>query len=272
MKKQDFKGWLLVSDIDGTVLNHEFKTAPENLTAIQNFVERGGLFTVGTGRAPASAAFVSSAIPKTCPGVVLNGGAIYDFDSNRFLWQKQLHQEAVEVVEYIQRKFPFTSIEIHVGHDIYLVRSSPKGDVHISEAGADIHRVSMEQVPKTGWNKVLFAAEEEQMQYLISQIADIPLKEDRLVRTSTYYYEVLPRGIDKGVTVHRLAEMLQIPKEHICCIGDYYNDLEMLRSAAFSACVASSPDSIKSEVDMVCPDVMNGSLAYFIQEIENKLI
>ena len=45
-----FEGYLLVSDMDGTLLNSEKKISKENLNAIDYFVKEGGTFTVATGR------------------------------------------------------------------------------------------------------------------------------------------------------------------------------------------------------------------------------
>ena len=45
-----FDGYLLVSDMDGTLLNSKGKLSEENKNAIEYFVDNGGEFTLATGR------------------------------------------------------------------------------------------------------------------------------------------------------------------------------------------------------------------------------
>ena len=45
-----FDGYLLVSDMDGTLLNSKGKLSEENKRAIEYFVDNGGQFTLATGR------------------------------------------------------------------------------------------------------------------------------------------------------------------------------------------------------------------------------
>ena len=48
MKKYD--GWLIVSDMDATLLDENKQISAENKQAIDYFIENGGLFTVASGR------------------------------------------------------------------------------------------------------------------------------------------------------------------------------------------------------------------------------
>ena len=49
------------------------------------------------------------------------------------------------------------------------------------------------------------------------------------------------------------------------CIRDsYYNDLELLRAAHFSATLADAPQDIKVHADMVCASCLEGGVAEFL--------
>ena len=47
-----FKGYLILSDIDGTLTNDRGQISAENAAAIRYFQEEGGLITVASGRYP----------------------------------------------------------------------------------------------------------------------------------------------------------------------------------------------------------------------------
>ena len=43
-----FSGYIIVSDMDGTLLNSKGKLSDENINAIKYFVNNGGKFTLAT--------------------------------------------------------------------------------------------------------------------------------------------------------------------------------------------------------------------------------
>ena len=45
-----FEGIMLISDMDGTLLNKDGQISEKNIEAIQEFISLGGKFTVATGR------------------------------------------------------------------------------------------------------------------------------------------------------------------------------------------------------------------------------
>ena len=52
MQYQPLSDYLLISDIDGTLVNTKKEIPPRNIEAIAHFREMGGRFTIATGRSP----------------------------------------------------------------------------------------------------------------------------------------------------------------------------------------------------------------------------
>ena len=61
-----------------------------------------------------------------------------------------------------------------------------------------------------------------------------------------------------------------INKGNFFAIGDYYNDVTMIKSADVSACVAESPDEVKVLADVVCGTAKNGAVADFIEYLSKN--
>ena len=57
--------------------------------------------------------------------------------------------------------------------------------------------------------------------------------------------ELMPHGIEKGRAVKELAEKLRISPENVMAIGDYDNDLGMLRYAGVSVAMENASESVK---------------------------
>ena len=63
-----------------------------------------------------------------------------------------------------------------------------------------------------------------------------------------------------------------IPKRFVnIAIGDFYNDVPMLRAAGISATVGDANDDIKELVDFVGGRCLDGAVADFIEYIENTV-
>ena len=90
-----FTGVLLASDFDNTLIHTEpaLRTgAPipplsdRNRKALEYFMAEGGRFAVATGRALAAFMRYVDVVPMNTPGIVCNGAALYDFDTNEYLF------------------------------------------------------------------------------------------------------------------------------------------------------------------------------------------
>lgn len=57
---------------------------------------------------------------------------------------------------------------------------------------------------------------------------------------------------DKAACLRKLAEELNVPLDHVACIGDDRNDLPMLELCGFSACPADAAEAVKRVCDYVC--------------------
>ena len=73
----------------------------------------------------------------------------------------------------------------------------------------------------------------------------------RMVRTTSptdsrvTWLEMLPSQVSKALAVARLAEMHGIPSTAVVAVGNDYNDLDMLESAAAGLLVANAPEPLR---------------------------
>ena len=70
------------------------------------------------------------------------------------------------------------------------------------------------------------------------------------------YLEVVPSGVSKATAINKLCEIFNIKKGFSYAIGDYYNDVPMLKNADISAATAGAPDDVKAVADYVTDPVL----------------
>ena len=88
---------IIVSDFDGTVFGDQFE---ENRKAINDFVHRGNMFVIATGRAMNYLAEDLSMVDLECDYYICNdGGVIFDKYFN-VLFRKDIRQELVRPIYY----------------------------------------------------------------------------------------------------------------------------------------------------------------------------
>lgn len=83
------------------------------------------------------------------------------------------------------------------------------------------------------------------------EFADLKL-DVNIVYSSGRDLDVLPTGVNKGTAVGHLAELWQIPTEHVIVAGDSGNDLEMFRQGYNGIIVGNAKPELK---EFIAPHV-----------------
>jgi hypothetical protein len=73
----------------------------------------------------------------------------------------------------------------------------------------------------------------------------------RFLRSGDCFVDVMRPDVSKGIALMKLAEIWQVDRSEILAMGNYYNDIEMLRFAGIGIAVANSPDEVKQAADEV---------------------
>ena len=247
--ERTFENWLVVSDIDGTLNNKIRKLPRRNYNAIKEFTERGGNFTLASGRLQSSLGRNYNRITPNQPAIVLNGAGIYDFDKREMIWRSTIGEKGREFVKYISEEFDeiFKSVDIGVYFDdyVYIVRNGLLSNVTMLGDKAKYEIVkSVDDVPKEGWMKVIFWSNPFTIEKLRKVISTLENPDANFMLSSILTLEMLQKDTHKGVGIMKLADMLGIEKSHVAAIGDYYNDWDMLQTVGLPACAGQAPSSI----------------------------
>ncbi|MBR5162404.1 MAG: HAD family phosphatase [Schwartzia sp.] len=62
--------------------------------------------------------------------------------------------------------------------------------------------------------------------------------------SSNYWVDIMNPGMNKGVAVQKLQELLDVPPENCAAFGDYLNDLEMLRAVKYGFAMENAHSAI----------------------------
>lgn len=262
----------MVSDLDGTLLKKDKTISPENKKAMEYFMANGGIFSYASGRIPVAVGHVCKQVMPNAPCICSNGGAIYDFSEKRLISSVNLSWDALEIVRYAEREIPEMGIELCASDKIYFIKKNSSTEKHRRNEFLDDITCSLDCVPEPVL-KVLFADENEaNIERLIELIEKHPLAEKfTLVRTHEEYYEILPKGINKGDGIGEVCKMLPSVTKTIA-VGDNENDIPMYLTADISVAVANASAKTKERAKYVTVTNEQHAIAAIINDIESGVI
>ena len=246
--EKTFENWLVVSDVDGTLHSKAHTLPKRNLNAIREFTDKGGNFTLASGRTVISINRAYRQIPANQPAVILNGGGLYDMCNRKLLWSEPIGESGMSFVRELIRRYGSVFYALDVGiftHDVvYVVRNGILSSGMLVFDRANFKLVKLDEVPDSGWLKVIFWGMPATIK-MLQQLVNITKNLDaHFMVSSPVTLEMLNKDTHKGTAVMQLAQMLGIEKSHVAAIGDYYNDWDMLMTVGLPACAGQAPKPI----------------------------
>ena len=264
-----FDGILICTDLDGTLLKNDKTISEENREAIEYFKREGGYFTFITGRMPYTSRRLYDMVKPNAPVGCINGGGIYDFEKEKYLWSITLPEGARELVGAVYDGVPSAGIQLNGLEAIYFCRDNDAMYHFRKRTGATFLQGDYRTVD-VPVAKVVFGDEDEKN---ILKIAEILQNHPRsaefdYIRSERTLYEILPKGSSKGNLLPRLAEILGVDMAKTVAIGDYNNDVSMIRMAGVGIAVANATEEAKAAADLITVSNEEHAIAKVIEEIE----
>ncbi len=264
------KGKLLVCDMDGTLLDSRQRISPDNLNAINRFVEQGGYFTLATGRDEGSIDKFLDVLPVNLPVIIYNGAALYDLESGKVLWNRWLPDSTREVVKELMDRFPEMGVEVFKRSDIHILRNNFSIEAHVKRDSLKPIPSSLQDIPLP-WTKVILGWHPEELTRVEEYLSQKP-REFRHVYSQADFLELLSWEASKGRTLLELSKISGISSRNIVAMGDNLNDLEMIEYAGTGVAVSNAHDTLKECANLCCCHHDEHAVSQVIEWIERGKI
>lgn len=263
-----FDNVLIVTDLDGTILDDDKNIAGDDLRAIEEFRAGGGIFAAATGRGVAMAQRVISVLGIDFPCVIFNGAGVYDFKAGKFLWHSDMPDIADTYIRMLEKEFPDIGIEILAENLVYVTDNNQTVVDHMAFEKLIPSYLPLEKVPKDNRFKVLIAYPGDKIQPVIDFTQKYCTEGVNWVHSAPMYYEMLPQGISKASGVKKLIEVMNMQDKFVVAAGDYGNDRAMIADADLGVAVANALDSVKEAADLIVRDNNHSPMREIIEHIK----
>ena len=266
--KNKFDGWLLVSDMDATLLRSDHSISEKNKRAIDYFTQNGGLFTVATGRmVPAVRAYMPR-LSINAPAILHNGAKLYDYATETAIFEKFIEEERKDAIRKAYDAFPELGIEIYANEIVYIYKTCEETKRFLTRNYKVVYEMP-EEIWREKWIKVLLIGERE----LLDKYEPIyreKFDQGYAVRSGDKFLDIVSGGISKGDTMVHLADTLGISHDKIVAVGDNMNDISMLEKAGISYAVENAEEAAKQAANRIAPSNNDDAIAYIIENILMK--
>lgn len=253
-----YESYMIISDLDGTIIPHGGCVSEANKRAIESFRAGGGHFGIATGRTPEAAAGYLGGVAITAPSVFFNGSMLYDWQHERVLVTRPLTAQGApdlwpHFAAFCLERFPKACIEVYTQDDCHII-SNPRYDdprlphEHYCYCHSDL--ADLADVRKTPWLKFFVCADPADIRELE--------REAEVFGTATCshhfyseanYHEFVAKGVSKGSMLAEIRKMPAFSQTKIIALGDYLNDRELLEAADIGIASGNAHDELKALAD-----------------------
>jgi Cof subfamily protein (haloacid dehalogenase superfamily) len=242
---------LVVSDMDGTLLNSRHELDPEFYVLFRELRQRGIHFAAASGRQYHNIRNVFSSIQRDMYFIAENGGYVMHRDEELFVQEMDseltysLIRDAKKIEEtftilcgkkkaYIEDTTEFFVEHLARYYDEYEVVDDllkVKNDQFLKIAICDMSGAE-------GNTYQLFKGKADQLQIKIS---------------GNIWLDISHKRANKGEALKKVQEVLGIDPSETIVFGDYLNDLEMMQQADFSFAMENAHPQVKRVARFIAP-------------------
>lgn len=256
---------LIVTDIDGTLINNAHRYSERLVRAVNAARAQNVLFTLATGRMYCSGVMFAKELQVDLPIICYNGGYIRDA-ADKVYYKEGIDPQSANTILKVCRGQSW-HVQYCVNDNLFCAKDTDYMREYSQVAKVPYQVLGEEfYTAEDKVNKFLFIQDDVAVLRDIQQrIAEVCTTVD-FTRSQANYLEVIPKGVNKGVAIKSLAQILNVDTKDIMAIGDSYNDLEMLTAVGHGVAMGQAPEDVKAAVAYVTDTNEQDGLAKAIEK------
>lgn len=254
---------LIATDIDGTILKHDFVFNQEVKTCIKKLTDMDIKVVLVTGRMHSATDFIAEELGLCNPIVSYQGGLIKH--NNEILYEKNLNpKRAREVINWAKKNN--VHINLYMNDQLYVEKDDAIIRRYTGERGAGFVVQSFDEIKLERVNKILAIDFEDENKvnmwrdYLQDNYDDIDV-----VKSMPYFCEISHPEATKYHAVKFLTEYMGFAQEEVLTIGDQDNDINLLKAGGIKVAMGNATENLKEVADYITDTVGNNG---FVKAVE----
>lgn len=240
---------LVVSDVDGTLVDSNKDLANETVAAVERLRDAGLGFTIISARPMSGMGWIADRLDLDAPMGAFNGGLVFRRDG-QIVSRATVPEKVARATVAMARETP---VEIWVFADDQWYATSGEGDHAASERrSANQEPVICEAVDPLldRADKITFVCDDPAVLGSLRERATTCFGENAtIVQSQTYYLDVTARTANKGDGIAALAKAIGADLCVTIAIGDQANDIAMFERAGRAIAMGNATEAAKAAAD-----------------------
>ena len=243
---------MIALDLDGTLLRSDSTVSERTIRAVRQAREKGVVVAIATGRMYATASPYAKLLGLgDIPMMLYAGGLIQTVESKKILFEQAIGEDdAAELLAMgkargWQMQTYIDDVLRVAAYDKWIQDYEATTHSHAVVCGDDFYAVQGRP------NKILSRGEHDALAARKEEIEKAMPGRFNILFSDPTFLEILPKGVNKGVCLHRLGRLFDVSAGQIMAVGDSPNDLDMLKEAGLSIAMDNASPAVKAVVDYV---------------------
>lgn len=246
---------LLVLDLDGTLTNQQKRVTENTLRTLKEAQERGVKIVLASGRPTYGVAPLADLLElKEYEGYVLsyNGGEIINWKTGEAIYENVLDPE---LLPYLYKSATDNHFTIITYHEKYIVTENPQDEYALKAAVLNVMTPlkvdNFLNAIKFPIAKCLIVGEPTRLALLEKEMYEHLKDRMGVFRSEPYFLELVPKGIDKALSLAVLLKEIGMTREEMIAIGDGFNDVSMIKYAGLGVAMANAQEVVRQNADYI---------------------
>jgi Cof subfamily protein (haloacid dehalogenase superfamily) len=248
---------LIVSDIDGTLLDDNGELGMESKKLIRELMKEDVIISLATGRLHSAVREVADELSLNGYVISLDGALIKNFVSDETIFESFLKKRHVQKALQLSEQLLVNIVLCH-GTSIYYTENNSIIPSLLSKYGAFYTKVSSYDDYIKNTLEIVCSSD---VKNSIKQMEDKFNFPNTIGCNTSYfrskknenifYLEIRKAGCSKGKAFRRLLRHLSLKQEQAAVIGDWYNDITMFDTKGIKVAVANAIPELLNAADII---------------------
>lgn len=261
---------LLVLDLDGTLTNQKKEITPYTRDTLKKAQEAGVRIVLASGRPTYGVAPLADLLElDKYGGYILsyNGGEIIDWKTGEMMYKNLLDPAVLPHLYSCAKEHGFSILSYdgkyvltEYPEDKYVQHEARLNKMEIKKVDNFLKAISHPIA------KCLIVGDPQPLAALEIKMAEQLKDKMGVFRSEPFFLELVPKGIDKALSLGVLLQEIGLVREEMIAIGDGYNDLSMIQFAGMGIAMSNAQQVVKDNADFITLSNEEDGVAYAVNK------
>lgn len=263
---------MILSDIDGTLLNDEADLLPSTITGLKKAAAQGAQIVLASARSPKGMFGLAQQLGVHSTMIAYNGALTAATDAADHLTvmeQQPIPLAAAQAVQkVVAQRWPEASLNIYTNNDWYVEQVAAWEEQEADGIGYQPTITPLATwlaTPQTPIHKLMIMAPASTISAIEPLLKSPEFADLDVYRSKPTYLEIVATGVSKAAALKKLLVDEKVATKQTMAFGDNFNDVAMLQTVGIGVAMGNAPQAVKDAADIVTLDNNHDGIAKVLQ-------